>query len=147
MNSFALHAEYDESGDIRVWTFIDGEKKFQVGIECLQDCFLTRDPVSDDSCIKAYLINPAFEKIIDYGFCVEDCCESTIAEVHYDAEFVRWTSIRTSIAESSDNSIEYVFDRCIYDTEINQCISAMAQHLRSLYHNLRYPIKAEQVAP
>jgi len=52
MNTISLQNEPDESGDIRVWVFIDGEKLFQVGIECLEDCFLTRDPVCGDLYLK-----------------------------------------------------------------------------------------------
>jgi len=145
MNTLSLRNKPDESGDIRVWVFIDGEKKFQVGIECLEDCFLTRDPVSGDPYLKNVLLKSEAEKIIDYGFCVGDCCESTLAEIYFSPDSVRWTSIRPSIAEVPDASPEYTFERQAYDTEINRCIAAMTRHLSTLYRDLRYPPnKAEQ---
>lgn len=146
MNTLSLRNEPDASGDIRVWVYIDGEKMFQVGIECLEDCFLTRDPVADPY-LKNVLLNSESEKIIDYGFCVEGCCESTVAEIRYSRDAVSWRSVRPSIADVPDEPREYTFDRQAYDIEINRCIAAMTRHLSTLYRDLRYPPnKAEGAA-
>lgn len=146
MNALRLQTEPDERGDVRIWVFVDGEKRFQVGIECLEDCFLTRGPVVSDPYLKNCLLKSASEKIIDYGFCVEDCCASTVASIEFSPQEVRWTGVRLSTAEPDSAQASYVFEREAYDIEVERCVAFLARHYQRLYTELRYPPKAEPCA-
>lgn len=145
MNVIRLQAEADERGDVRIWVFIDDEKRFQVGIECLEDCFLTRGPVVGDPYLKNCLLKSASEKIIDYGFCVEDCCASTVASIDYSPGEVRWSDLRLSTAEPDNAKISYVFAREAYDIEVERCVAFLARHYQRLYTELRCPPRKPQL--
>lgn len=148
MNTLKTETEIDEQGRLRIWVFIDGEKRFVVGIDCLQDCFLTRGAPATDFYLKNHLLRSPCEKIIDYGFCVEDCCASTLAEIHYEPEVVRWTHLRPSTGEVADPSIGYVFAREAYDLEVGRCVVFLLEHYYDLYMRLRYPnYQPEEAAP
>ncbi|TVQ50834.1 MAG: hypothetical protein EA377_13810 [Phycisphaerales bacterium] len=137
MNLLRLQSDPDDQGDVRIWAVIDGTKRFQVGIECMENCFLTRGPVTSDSDLKNYLKSTS-EKIIDYGFCVEDCCSSTVASIEYLPLEVKWTGLRLSTAEPKSTDEVFLFDREAYDMEIGRCLAFIARHYQQLYVALRY---------
>ena len=135
-NTFAIHIDATDEYD-RLWVVIDGERRFQLGSECLVDSIFSPDATS--TWLLGSYRNSEFERVIDYGFCVEDCCPSKLATVHVTDETVIWTNIRESTSTEILNAEGFEFDRRQYDSEISRVLIALVAHYQQLYTHLRWP--------
>src|SRR5437868_13400179 len=95
-NTFSIRVDPLAKGaqDVRLHIVIDGQERFQIGEECLEDSILSR-AIFTDSEVSGYRRSDG-ERVIDYGFCTEACCHSTFANVSYEADRVIWSDLRLS---------------------------------------------------
>ena len=139
-NTFSIDIEATDEDD-RLWIVIDGERRFQLGSENLVDTIFSSDGASDWLLLPYR--NSQLERIVDYGFCIEDCCPSKLATVRVTEHTVTWTNIRESTSTKVINAAGFQFDRKRYDSEISRVLIALVEHYRKLYRQLRWPLTAE----
>ena len=142
-NSFSIDIQATDEDD-RLWVVIDGERRFQLSSECLLDSFFSPDGASD-WLLRPYR-NSELERVVDYGFCVEDCCPSKFATVRTTEQTVTWTNIRESTSTEILNAGGFEFDRKQYDCEISRVLIALVAHYRQLYVHLRWPPAAQPLS-
>ena len=93
-NSLSIRIDASEKYGVRLWLAVDGQELFQLGAECLEESILgSRDAVDHAVRLKFYQDSPS-ERVVDYGFCVEECCPSTLVTVSTEGELVRWHGLR-----------------------------------------------------
>ena len=135
-NTFSIQIEATEEND-RLWVVIDGERRFQLSSECLVDSIFSPDGATDGLLLRHR--NSELERVITYGFCIEDCCPSTLATVHVTDQSVTWTNIRESTSNEILNADGFEFDRKQYDSEISRVLIALVEHYHERYDRVRWP--------
>jgi hypothetical protein len=110
--------------DVRLHIVIDGQEKFQIGEECLEDSILSR-AILTESEVSRYRRSD-LERVIDYGFCTEMCCPSTFAKVSYGADRVIWSDLRASISDEILDA-KFEFDRNEYEAEIHRVLIGLVR--------------------
>ena len=136
-NTFSIHIDASDEFDVRLWIVIDGERRFQLGLEGLEDSIFAPDGPSDS--ILCSLRHSSSEQVVSYGFCVEDCCPSTFATVRVADQTVTWTGIRESTSNELLTAVEYEFERAQYDSEIKRVLVWLVGHYAQLYSQLKWP--------
>jgi hypothetical protein len=130
-NTFSIRLEPFEARarGVRLHIVIDGQEKFQIGEECLEDSILSRGIFTDSEASRYRRSD--LERVIDYGFCTEMCCPSTFAKVSYEADRVMWFDLRMA---SSDETLDekFEFDRREYESEVNRILILLVRHFRDV---------------
>ena len=130
-NTFSIRVEPSQGAaqDVRLHIVIDGQEKFQIGDECLDDSILSR-AIFTDSEVSHYRRSD-LERVVDYGFCTEGCCHSTFAKVSYERTRVIWSELRVSTSSELLDA-KFEFDRNEYEAEINRVLIVLLRHLRDV---------------
>ena len=135
LNTFSIDMQADDEDD-RLWIVIDGERRFQLGSENLVDTIFSPDGASEWLLLRHR--DSECERVVSYGFCVEDCCPSKLATVRVTDQTVSWTNIRESTSSEILNAEGFEFDRKRYDSEISRVLIALVEHYRQLCRQLRW---------
>jgi hypothetical protein len=132
MNVFSIRVdEKGGPGDIRFFIVIDGQERFQIGEECLDDSFMSR-ALSNDSEVSTYRRGDQ-ERVIDFGFCTEGCCPSKFADITYAGDRVIWSCIRISTSDAPVDATKFEFPREDYEQEINRVQLWLARYYQDHY--------------
>lgn len=141
-NTLSVRMDGSNPTDLRFWIAIDGEELFQLGEACLEESVLGPSDAADGTVqLNVYREFPD-ERVVDYGFCIEDCCPSKLVRVSAEHEVVTWRGIRYTVANALDGDGvrgEYRFQRSAYDDECRRALISLCQHYQRVCHDLRYP--------
>jgi hypothetical protein len=121
----------DRADEVRLCIEIDGEEKFELEEQILEESFLSPAPPPVHSTI-ALFRKSDLDRIISYGFCDELCCPSTLAKVQIEGELVIWSDIRYTSSDKIINPTRFEFNRAEYEAEIKRALIALPLYIQNL---------------
>ena len=124
ISQFTIWAQECSESGARVWLQVDRKRTFQIGMECFDVSFLQRNYLEDESYLFRHR-KEVSERIVDFGFCVEECCTSTWAKIDYIEDTVRWYDLRFSNSEAPDERTEFYFNRETYEKEAARIVKEL----------------------